>query len=121
MVFPKTLAMILRFRNHFPDNQICYLRIDNALEFKSQAFEDFCIASGIVLTYSAPYEYAQNGLAEAYIKKIQLVVRPMLLHGKLPAQFWGHAVLHATRLLRLRPTLLNSQSPLEAISGAPRV
>ena len=76
MVFPKILAMILKFRNHFPENPIRFLRMDNALEFKSHAFEDFCPASGIELTYSAPYEHAQNGLAEAYIKKLQLVVRP---------------------------------------------
>ena len=95
MVFPKTLAMILRFRNHFPDNQICFLRMDNAMEFKSQAFEDFCTASGIELTYSVPYEHAQNGLAEAYIKKIQLIVRPLLFHANLSPTLWGHAVLHA--------------------------
>lgn len=93
--------------------------MDNALEFKSQAFEDFCTTRGIVLTYSTPYEHAQNGLAEAYIKKIHLVVRPMLLHGKLPPQFWKHAVLHTVTLLRLCPTLLNSQSSLEVLSGAP--
>ena len=117
MVFPKTLAMILRFRNHFPDNQICFLRMDNAMEFKSQAFEDFCTASGIELTYSVPYEHAQNGLAEAYIKKIQLIVRPLLFHANLSPTLWGHAVLHAAVLLRLRPTLLHTQTPLELSSG----
>ena len=55
MVFPKTLAMLLKFRNHYPDHPIRFLRMDNALEFKSQAFEDFCIATGIELTYSVPY------------------------------------------------------------------
>ena len=119
MVFPKTLAMILRFRNHFPDNQICFLRMDNALEFKSHAFEDFCTATGIVLTYSVPYEHSQNGLAEAYIKKIQLIVRPLLFHANLASTLWGHAVLHAAVLLRLRPTLLHTQTPLEMMSGRP--
>ena len=117
MVFPKTLAMLIRYRNHFPDNHVCFLRMDNALEFKSQAFEDYCIASGIELTYSAPYEHSQNGLAEAYIKKIQLVVRPLLIHAQLEPSLWGHAVLHAAVLLRLRPTLLLTQSPLELASG----
>lgn len=41
----------------------------------------------------------------------------MLLHGKLPPHFWGHAILHATTLLRLRPSLLNSQTTLEVVSG----
>ena len=116
MVFPKTLAMILRFRNHFPDNQICFFRMDNAMEFRSQAFEDFCTASGIELTYSMPYEHAQNGLAEAYIKKIQLIVCPLLFHTNLSPILWDHAVLHATTLLRLRPTLLHTQSPVEPLT-----
>jgi hypothetical protein len=56
--------------------------MDNAKEFKSHAFEDYCIATGINLTYYVPYEHAQNELAEAFIKKIQLVARPLLLHAK---------------------------------------
>ena len=117
MVFPKTLAMLIKFRNHYPEHPVCHLRMDNALEFKSHAFEDYCTATGIELSYSVPYEHAQNGLAEAFIKKIQLIVRPLLFHAQLPATFWGHAVLHAAVLLRLRPTLLQTQTPLELASG----
>lgn len=40
MVFPKILAILIRYRNHFPDFPIKYLRMDNALEFRSHAFED---------------------------------------------------------------------------------
>ena len=93
--------------------------MDNAKEFRSHAFEDYCIASGITLTYSVPYEHSQNGMAEAFIKKIQLVARPLLLHANLPTDMWGHAVLHAASLLRLRPTLLNTQTPQEILSGRP--
>ena len=117
MAFPKLLAMILKIRAHYPDANIKTLRMDNAREFRSQTFEDYCVASGITLTYAVPYEHSQNGLAEAYIKKIQLVVRPLLIHAKLPSSLWGHAVLYATALLRLRPTLLHTQTPLEIVSG----
>lgn len=109
MVFPKLLAMILKYRNHFLENTIKYLRVDNALEFRSHTFEDFCVASGI--------EHVQNRLAEAYIKKIQLVTRPLLFYAKLPSTMWGYAILHAAVLLRLRPTLLHNTSPLELMSG----
>ena len=68
---------------------------------------------GITLTYVVPYEHNHNGLAEAFIKRIQLIARPLLLHANLPSNLWGHAVLHATTLLRLRPTLLNVQTPYE--------
>jgi hypothetical protein len=117
MAFPKILAMLIRFRNHFPDRPIKSLRMDNAGEFKSHAFEDYCTATGIALTYSVPYEHSQNGLAEAYIKKIQLVARPLLIHAQLPASLWSHAVLHAATLLRFRPTLLNTQASIELVSG----
>ena len=111
LVFPRLLAILLLYRNHFPDNPIKYLRMDNAQEFRSHAFDDYCVATGISLTYSVPYEHGQNGLAEAFIKKIQLIARPLLLHANLPSNLWGHAVLHATSLLKLRPTLLNTQTP----------
>lgn len=119
MAFPRLLAILLRYRNHFPEHPIKYLRMDNAQEFRSHAFEDYCTATGITLTYSVPYEHAQNGLAEAFVKKIQLVARPLLLHAHLPSNLWGHAVLHAAALLRLRPTLLNTQTPYELLSGRP--
>lgn len=117
MVFPKLLAMIIKFRNHYPNNNIKTLRVDNAQEFRSHAFEDYCVASGISLTYSVPYEHIENSLAEAHIKKIQLITRPLLIQANLPSNLWGHAVLHAAALLRLRPTLLHSQTPLELVSG----
>ena len=85
MAFPKILAMLIRFRTHFPDRPIQTLRMDNAKEFRSHTFEDYCTATGIALTYSVPYEHSQNGLAEAFIKKIQLITRPLLLHANLPA------------------------------------
>jgi hypothetical protein len=103
MVFPKILAILLKYRNHFPELPIKYLKMDNAQEFRSHAFEDYCTATGITLTYSVPYEHSQNGLAEAFVKKIQLITRPLLLHANLPVSLWGHAVLHAATLLRLRP------------------
>jgi hypothetical protein len=38
--------------------------MDNAQDFWSHAFEDYCTTTGITLTHSFPYEHAQNGLAE---------------------------------------------------------
>ena len=99
--------MIIKIRAHNHNVRIKMLRMDNAAEFRSKTFEDFCTATSIHLTYFVPYEYNQNGLAEAYIKKLQMVARPLLLHAKLPATLWGHLVLHTAALLRLCPTLLN--------------
>ena len=117
MVFPKILAILIRYRNHFPDYPIKHLRMDNAMEFRSHVFEDYCAEMGITLTYSVSYEHSQNGLAEAFIKNVQLVTRPLLLQAQLPTSMWGHVVLHAITLLKLRPTLLNDQTPTELQSG----
>ena len=57
LIFPKILAMLLRFWTHFPDQPVRNLRVDNAKEFRSHHFKDYCVASGITLTYSVPYEH----------------------------------------------------------------
>ena len=93
------------------------LRMDNAKEFRSKHFEDYCIATKIDLTYVVPYEHFENGLAKAFIKKIQLISRLLLLHAGLPSTMWAHVVLHAATLLRFRSTLLNDHSPLELLMG----
>lgn len=119
MAFPKILVILIRYKNHFPDHPTKYLRMDNAREFRSHTFEDYCVAFGIELTYSTLYEHSQNGLAEAFIKKIQSITRPLMIRGKLPSTMWGHIVLHATTLLRLQPTLLNTHTSFELLSGCP--
>lgn len=119
MVFPKFLTMLIRFKTNFPDFPVKFLRMDNAQEFRSHAFKDYCIAADITITYSIPYEHSHNGLAEAFIKKIQLITRPLLIHTKLPPTMRAHVVLHAISLIQLRPTLLNAQTSLELTSGRP--
>ena len=109
--------MLIKFRTHHPDFPVKTLRMDNAKEFRSQDFEDYCLAIGINLIYSVPYEHSQNGLAEAFLKKIKLINRPVLIHSGLPFHLWTHAVLHAATLLRYRPTLFNDFSPLELLFG----
>ena len=54
IVFSKILASLIKFRAHYPEYPVKFLRIDNAQEFKSYAFEDYCQATGISLTYSVP-------------------------------------------------------------------
>ena len=117
LVFPKLLAMLLKLWTHYPNVAVKTLHVDNVAQFQSHTFEDYCTAFEISLTYSMPYEHSQNGLAEAYIKKLQMVAKPLLLHTQLPATLWRHAILHAASLLRLRPTLLNSNSSQKLLIG----
>ena len=117
LVFSRIIVILLRYKNHFLEYPVKFLRMNNALEFRSHVFENYCTASGITLTYVAPYEHSQNGIAEAFIKKVQLITRLLIIHAKLPDSFWGHVVIHAATLLQLRPTLLNQQTPYEFLTG----
>ena len=91
--------------------------MDNAAEFSSKAFNDYCMALGINVEHSVPYVHTQNGLAESLIKRIKLIARPLLQNCKLPTSCWGHAVLHAADLIQIRPTAYNMVSPLQLVCG----
>ena len=70
VVFAKLLTMLIKFRIHYSDFLVKTLRMNNAKELRFQHFEDCCVATSIELIYSVPYKHSQNGLAEAFIKKI---------------------------------------------------
>ena len=52
--------------------------MDNAGEFTSKAFDDYCMAIGIKVEHSIPLVRTQNGLAEALIKRVKFIARPLL-------------------------------------------
>lgn len=111
LAFPRILSHILKLKAQFPDNPIKTIRMDNAGEFTSKTFEEYCIASGIDTQYPLPYVHFQNGIAESFIKRLQLIARPMLMHSNLPSSAWGHAILHSASLVRYRPSAYNSLTP----------
>ena len=56
-------------RAQFPDYPIKKIRLDNAEEFTSQAFDNYCMSIGIDVKYPVAHTYTQNGLAESFIKR----------------------------------------------------
>jgi len=46
-----------------------------------------------------------------------MVARPMIMKSKLPVTAWGHAILHAAALIRIRPTSYHTSSPLKLVFG----
>ena len=104
LAFARLLAQIIRLRAHFPDFPLKTIRLDNAGEFTSQAFNDYCMSMWVTVEHSVVHVHTQNGLAESFIKRIQLIARPLLMKSKLPVSAWGHAVLHAAELIRIRPS-----------------
>jgi hypothetical protein len=63
---------------NYPKYRIKSIRMDNAAEFSSQAFNDYCMVQGIEVQYSIPYIHTQNGLVVSLIKRIRLIARPLL-------------------------------------------
>ena len=63
------------------------------------------------------YVHTHNGLAEAFINRLQLIARPLLMRTKLPIYIWGHAILHTTTLVRIRQTANHQQSPFQLVLG----
>lgn len=119
LVFPRILSHILKLKLQFPENPIKTIRVDNAGEFTSKTFDTFCETAGIDIEYPVLHVHFQNDIAESMIKQIQMVARPLLMQSNLPASAWGHAVLHAAALLRLRPSSFNSQTPHFLAYGLP--
>ena len=113
------MAQLIKLKANYPEHRIQSIRMDNAAEFSSRVFNNYCMALGIQVQHSVPYVHTQNGLAESLIKRIKLIARPLLMNCKLPTSCWGHAVLHAADLIQLRPTAYHETSPLQLVRGNP--
>ncbi|GJZ24929.1 retrovirus-related pol polyprotein from transposon TNT 1-94 [Tanacetum coccineum] len=105
--------------NHFPNRNYTYhrggynsrgrgrvkrVRLDNAGEFTSHAFNDYCMSIGIIVEHLVAHVHTQNSLVESLIKRLQLIARPLIMRTKLPVSMWGHAILHVASLIRMRPS-----------------
>ena len=67
LAFAKLLAQMIRLRAQFPDYPINTIRLDNASEFTSQAFDAYCVSVGIKVEHPVAHVHTQNGLAESFI------------------------------------------------------
>ena len=117
VAFARLLAQIIKLRAHFSDYPIKTIILDNYGEFTSQTFNNFCMSIGINVEHSVAHVHTQNGLAESLIKRLQLIARPLLMKTKLPASTWGHAIMHAARLIRIRPTSYHEYSHSQLVLG----
>jgi hypothetical protein len=117
VAFARLLTQMIRLRAQFLDYPIKKIRLDNASEFTSKAFDDYCMSIGINIEHLVAHTHTQNGLAESFIKRFQMIARPLLMKTKLPISSWRHAILHVTSLVRIRPTAYHKYSPLQLVFG----
>jgi hypothetical protein len=62
--------------------------MNNEGEFTSQAFYDYCMSIGLNVEHHVAHIHTQNGLAESFIKRLQLIARPLLMKTKLLVSAW---------------------------------
>ena len=72
---------------------------------------------GIDVQYSIVYFHTENGLVESFTKRLKLIARPLHLNTKLSLLAWGHAIIHAINLIRLRPITDQDLSLLQFVLG----
>ncbi|KAK1431722.1 hypothetical protein QVD17_08299 [Tagetes erecta] len=85
-------------------------------EFDNHEFRNFASTHGLVFRFSCPQTSPQNGRAERMIRRLNDIVRPLLMHASLPPEFWVEAVHTATYLHNILPTKrLNFFTPTYAL------
>ena len=115
--FARLFAQLIRLRAYFLDYPINKIRLDNACEFTSQVFNEYCMSLGIDVEHPVAHVHTQNGLAESMIKRLQLIARPLLMRSNLPISAWGYEIMHAAMLIRIRPTSNIEICPLKLVLG----
>jgi IS30 family transposase len=58
--FAKIMSHVIKLKAQYPEHRIQSIRMDNAAEFSSRAFNDYCMALGIQVMHSVPYVHTQN-------------------------------------------------------------
>ena len=74
VTFARLLTQIIILQAQFPDYPIKTICLDNADEFTSQTFIDYCMLVGINIEHLVAHTHTQNGLVESFIKRLQLIV-----------------------------------------------
>ena len=82
--FARLTTQIIQLKTNFSDHRIQSIRMNNAGEFTSKEFSDYCMSLGIKVEHSVPHVHTQNELAESLIKRIKLIARPLLQNCLLP-------------------------------------
>ena len=76
---------MITLRAQFLDYLIKIICLDNTSEFTSQTFIDYNMSIKINIEHHVTHTHTQNGLPESFIKRLQLIARPLLMKTKLPS------------------------------------
>ncbi|KAM1174630.1 hypothetical protein ACFX19_027732 [Malus domestica] len=71
---------------------------------------------GVEVEHPVPHVHTQNGLVEAFIKRLQMIARSLVIHTKLPITTLGHTILHTVMLVCLRPVATQPYNALQLVT-----
>lgn len=111
-VFAKWRAFVELQSNH----KLLALRSDNAQEYKSLG-DSILTPNGIAVELTTVYTPEQNGVSERLNRSLITMARSMLLEAKLPARFWGYAVIAACYLRNRMAIGPEDKTPEEAFTS----
>ncbi|KAI3725993.1 hypothetical protein L1987_65790 [Smallanthus sonchifolius] len=85
-------------------------------EFDNNAFKTFAAQHGLLFRFSCPQTSSQNGRAERMLRRLNDIIRSLLIHAHLPPSFWVEALHTATNLHNILPSKrLNFFTPTFAL------
>ena len=70
---------------------------------------------GINIEHPVAHTHTQNGLAKSFIKRLQLIARPLLMKTKLSTSTWAHAIMHVVVLIDIQPTTYHKYAPSQLV------
>ena len=77
---------------NFTELRVKRVRSDNAQEYVSQSFKNYCKSRDIMRDDTVPYTPQQNGVAKHMNLTIMETVLCMIHYAELPLSFWAEAV-----------------------------
>lgn len=79
LTFERLLDQLIQLRIHIINNPIKKICLDNASEFTSHVFNEYCIYIRITIEHLVVYAHAQSGLAKSPIKHLKLIARTFFM------------------------------------------
>lgn len=101
------------------DVSLKILRTDNALEYTSSEFSQFCTSHGILHHTSCSYTSQQNGVVECKNRHLLDIACTQLFHMNVPKRYWADAVLTASFFINHMPTSVLGKSPFSILFPSP--
>lgn len=116
MALAELLIGVIELLEQLTNNPIQKILLNDASEFTSKDFKDYCMATGINVVHPMLLNDRQNDLAKLSMMQLNIIAKSLMLKAKLPTTIWGHAILHVATLVRILPTTYLGCSPIQLVS-----